>query len=101
MSYIIPVVVEEQTVLESLSDDRLTGLGNIPEDLIEMLKAEGVAVEGESAWLSDVQTWKEVIKGLMDSLKNDRKKELTFGKVLLEYKETGEIGKKILQEERK
>ena len=101
MSYIIPVVVEEQTVLESLSDDRLTGLGSIPGDLIEMLKAEGVAVEGESAWLSDVRTWKEVIKGLMDSLKNDRKKELTFGKVLLKYKETREIGKEILQEERK
>ena len=99
MSYIIPVVVEEQTVLESLSDDQLTGLGSIPENLIEILKAEGVAVEGESAWLSDVQTWKEVIKGLMDSLKNDRKKELTFGKVLLQYKETGEIGKEILQEE--
>ena len=94
-------MVEEQTVLESLSDDQLTGLGSIPGDLIEILKAEGVAVEGESAWLSDVRTWKEVIKGLMDSLKNDRKKELTFGKVLLEYKETREIGKRIFQEERK
>ena len=67
-------MVEEQTVLESLSDDQLTGLGSIPGDLIEILKVEGVAVEGESAWLSDVCTWKEVIKGLMDSLKNDRKK---------------------------
>ena len=94
-------MVEEQTVLESLSDDRLTGLGSIPGDLTETLKAEGVAVESESAWLSDVRTWKEVIKGLMDSLKNDRKKELNFGKVLFDYEETREIGKEILQEERK
>ncbi|XP_019848838.1 PREDICTED: uncharacterized protein LOC109580272 [Amphimedon queenslandica] len=93
-------VTEELTVLELLSDDQLTALGDIPSGLVGQLKAEGIAGEDESGWLKDVTTWKEVIKGLIQVFKNNTnsKKEIILGKFLMLFNETRKIGRDILQE---
>ena len=90
-------------MLELLSDDQLTALGDIPPGLLGQLEAEDIVVEGESGWLKDVTTWKEVIKGLIQVFKNNTngKKEVTLGKILLLYRETAKIGRDLLQEKRK
>ncbi|XP_019857635.1 PREDICTED: WEB family protein At4g27595, chloroplastic-like [Amphimedon queenslandica] len=96
----LPSVREELTALELLSDDQLTALGDIPSSLVGRLEAEGIAGEGESGWLKDVTTWKEVIKGFIQILKNntDSKKEIKFGNILSLYEETATIGRDMLLE---
>lgn len=95
------LVAEERTNLECLSDSHLVQLGHLPVDLIPLLEAEGVVTVIDCDWLKNASTWKVVIEGLVSVLKDNRKKEVTFGKLLLHYKETATIGRAIINEDRK
>lgn len=81
--------------ISDLTECVLEEAGDIPLDIPSKLKAEDV-IMSESK-LKGARSWKEVFKILENDLKDNQKKLIAFAKVLLHYKTTILIGRKLLQ----
>ena len=85
---------EDVILIGGLTDIDFDYLKNMSPDVPSRLEAEGII--DSSDMLKDVKSWKEVFKRLQNHLKTDEKKMICFAKILLHYKETVSVGRRML-----
>ena len=81
-------------MIGGLTDIDFEFLKNMSPDVPSRLEAEGIIESLDM--LKDAKSWKEVFKRLQNHLKSDEKKFIGFAKILLHYKETVSVGRRML-----